>query len=163
MEITQELVKEMFDYHEDGYLIWKKRTSNRICVGDKVGAIANHGYLIAGICGKLYKVHRLIWCYHYGSMPDSYIDHINGITNDNRISNLRLATYSQNSWNLKKPSHNSSGIKGVSWEKRRKRFEVYIQKNGKKYHLGYRFTLLDAAALIIAKRHDFHGEFARFK
>ncbi len=161
--ITQAELKELFDYREDGSLIWKKITSFRVRVGDKAGSPSTYGYLVTSINNKAYKIHRLIWCIHHGNFPNSNIDHINGITNDNRIENLRDANSFQNACNTKKHKHNTSGIKGVSWEKRRNRFEVYIQTGGKKHHLGYRFTLLDAAALIIIKRKEMHGEFARFE
>jgi hypothetical protein len=86
-------------------------------------------------------------------------DHINGNGLDNRKSNLRVVTQQQNTWNLTKPSHNTTGYKGVYW--RANRWEAAIHKNNKKYHLG-RFTKLKEA--IVAYNNaslKFFGEYAK--
>jgi len=64
------------------------------------------------------------------------IDHKNGITLDNRKQNLRMCTVSENGQNSKLMSHNTSGFKGVSWNKHSKKWEARIMttlKNGTKY------------------------------
>lgn len=52
------------------------------------------GYVMRRFMGRrLYYEHRLIWVYHYGPIPDGKtIHHINGVKDDNRISNLMLVT-----------------------------------------------------------------------
>ena len=150
--ITQAELKELFDYHPDGFLVWKKRTSNRVCVGDKAGSPGTYGYLSTRIYNKNYKNHRLIWCWHYGNLPSASIDHINGVTNDNRIENLREATHKQNCENLALAKTNTSGFRGVSWDKKKKKWNAYINHNQKRMHLGYFATTEEAAKVAAAKR-----------
>ena len=99
-EITQELLKEHFEYR-DGHLWWVKPTSKRIKIRQQFGCCNNEGYIFGGLRGKYYYEHRLIWLYHYGEWPKECIDHINGIKDDNRIENLREATKQQNNFNRK--------------------------------------------------------------
>ena len=71
-----------------------------------------------------------------GNFPENFIDHINHIPYDNRWSNLRAATNSQNQANAKKPINNKSGYKGVCWSKTNKRWCAVIVYMKKKMHLG---------------------------
>lgn len=135
--LTQGLVRECFDYHEDGHLIWKDRpdyhfatpTGKKIYTTQRVGKVAGRwhkrtdrtkvgfGYWITNltIAGELgaFKIHRLIWMYHHGYFPD-VIDHIDNDTNNNCIDNLRASTGKTNIFNSYKPKDNTSGFKGVS-------------------------------------------------
>ena len=86
--ITQSKLKELVNYDQDtGIFTWKKRTSNRIKIGDIIGNLHNCGYIEMGVNGKRYLAHRLAWLYVYGYMP-KLIDHINTNKQDNRICNL---------------------------------------------------------------------------
>lgn len=88
------------------------------------------------------------------------VDHANRDTLDCRRSNLRQATYAQNSANSKLRKHNTSGYKGVSFNKRRQKFEANINFEGTRYPLGF-FDVAEEAAKAydkVAKR--LHGEFA---
>lgn len=92
--------------------------------------------------------------------PDGIqIDHINGNKLDNRVSNLRLATASQNHCNRPKSSRNTSGYKGVG--KRNGRWRVKIRLNGIDYHVGYFSSLEEAAQAYDVRAKELHGEFAR--
>lgn len=95
------------------------------------------GYKVGSILGRPTKAHRVAWAMTYRKWPEMHIDHINGNRCDNRISNLRLATESQNKMNEGLRSSNNSGIKGVSWNKSRTKWESQIVKDGKKKFLGY--------------------------
>ena len=156
--ITQELVKELFEYR-DGELYRKVANSNRVKIGDKVGTVNNLGYLCTQINGKIYKNHRLIFLMFKGYLP-KYIDHINGIKTDNRIENLRECTSSQNNLNRKQRSNNTSGVKGVMWHKRDKKWEVRMQINGKYKYFGRYHDIEVAKFIADTTRHKFHGEFA---
>lgn len=102
-------------------LTWKISISNRL-QGSEAGRLWIHPkkpenrYYIVGIGGKQYKVHRIIWELKFGEIPEGkIIDHINGDSLDNRIENLRIATYIHNNSNKKKASNNTLGFSGVSW------------------------------------------------
>lgn len=82
-------------------------------------------------------VHRIIYyMYHKINIDNLEIDHINGIVDDNRIENLRVATSSQNNHNCKWRNNNTSGIKGVSWHKRSQMWRADICVNYKQIWLG---------------------------
>jgi hypothetical protein len=80
----------------------------------------------------------------YGNWPRSYIDHINRVKTDNRISNLREVTHLQNSQNRSKNVNNTSGYCGVCWQKSRNQWHVKISYKGKRVHVG-RFDHLEDA------------------
>lgn len=94
--------------------------------------------------------------------PAMTVDHINHNPLDNRRSNLRIATRSQNQMNRGKQSNNTTGYKGVSLFKRTGKYRAYIMVQGKETHLGYFTTAEEASAAYQAKLGEFHGEFARF-
>ena len=125
--ITQDLVKKLFKY-EDGKLIRLISRSGAGKVGAAVGSPNEKGYLLVGIGNLRCRVHRVIFLYHYGHLPE-YIDHINGNRTDNRIENLRQCTISENGCNIKARLGCSSKIKGVSWSKDRRLWEAYINLN----------------------------------
>lgn len=154
--ITQQELKELFDYN-NGQLLAKKKSKQRN-IGDALGTPNEKGYLIAHVNAKLYRVHRLIFLYHHGYMPNQ-IDHINGKRSDNRIENLRQATSVQNAQN--RMTIASSGFKGVYWHKKTKRWTASICIGRKNIHLGS-FENIDAAkAVAVQARKDVHGSFAK--
>ena len=132
--ITQEYLKELFFYNGEK-LIWCCRRS-RIKLGAVAGGIQSDGYIRITVNQKHYQAHRLIWLWVYGEWPDGEIDHINGIRDDNRIDNLRAVTRSENCRNTKQRKDNKSGITGVHWHKKAKKWQARIQTNGKTRNLG---------------------------
>jgi hypothetical protein len=98
--------------------------------------------------------------WHHGRWPTNHIDPINGIRDDNRIENLREATNAQNGANQGKPSTNTSGYKGVHWDKCNKKWVAQIRVNRKATHLGYFTNIEDAAATYQAAARQYFGEFA---
>lgn len=92
----------------------------------------------------------------------TYVDHINHDTLDNRKSNLRFCNKSQNNYNQKLRSDNTTGYKGVHYIKtgnRRKRWGVIIKKN-KYIFLGYYKTKEEAAKIYDKTAKKYFGEFA---
>jgi len=98
---------------------------------------------------KEIRIHRIILERMLGRQLADYElpDHINRNGLDNRRENLRLATHSQNATNRKLSSVNTSGIKGVSFEKKSRKWKVYVDENGKQRTVG-RYTLLEDAQRV---------------
>lgn len=156
--ITQELLHALFDY-KDGQLLRKTNRGGK-AKGEPTGCNNGHGYLITGVNYRLYPTHRLIFLYHHGYLP-RVVDHINGNKQDNRIENLREATYSQNNYNCTQRTRNKSGHKNVAWDKSRNKWIVNMRvaKVGK--HIGYYDNIEDAINAATKAREDLHKEFAR--
>jgi hypothetical protein len=102
-------------------------------------------------------MHRVIM----GDPKGFETDHINGNGLDNRKRNLRIATRNQNMANQRPQKNTSSRYKGVSWEKRRSKWQAYIETKGHKRHLGYFDNEIDAAKAYNTAASLIFGEFAR--
>jgi hypothetical protein len=160
--ITQELVKELFDYHEDGYLVWKKLNKNAhsVKIGDVAGYFLPSGYRMVEINNIAHGLHRLIYIWHHGD-TEQWVDHKDTDFTNNKISNLRLCTPAQNAWNRKRNSLNTSGFKGVT--KKQNKFCARISCRNKRIHLGYFKTAEEAHEAYKKAALELHGEFARFE
>jgi hypothetical protein len=106
-------------------------------------------------CGTI-SMHRLIM----EARPGQEIDHINGNGLDNRRINLRLVTRQQNLQNQKTRQHISS-YKGVSWERRIKRWKARITHNYQIFYLGCFKNEKDAARAYNRAALHLFGEYAR--
>jgi hypothetical protein len=156
--ITQELVRELFNY-VDGKIYWRIK-KQKVTLGKEAGTLNSGGYKFCGINGKLYLVHRIIYLFHHGVLPE-ILDHINGDPLDNRIENLRPATHSQNLYNSKLRKDNTSGVKGVSWHKQSQKWMVRIRIGTFRKSLGL-FDDLELAKLVsIEAQNKYYKEFAR--
>jgi hypothetical protein len=160
MTLTQEEAHRLFEY-KDGALYWKEmvttRTGNR--VGKIAGSIHKHGYRIISVHGRQYKVHRLMFLYHHGYIPE-FIDHINGIKDDNRIENLREATRTQNYQNRFVQKNNTFGVKGVSKQKNSPNWRCRISYGGRLHELaGFKSKEL-ATEFMELWRDMAHGTFS---
>lgn len=154
-----EKLKDILDYSPDtGLFIWKKWRSRLAKKGGVAGKVdrINGGYLVIGICKRIYKAHRLAWFYAYGEWPNGYIDHINHDKLDNRICNLREASAKQNQQNLPVRSNNSSGATGVSFLKHMNKWRAYIHFEGKQILLG-RFENIEDAIFARKKANKKYG------
>ncbi len=139
---------ELLHYEPDtGVFTWRVSPVNSVKVGSTAGAVNSQGYVLIKIGGRSYSAHRLAWFYVHGVWPPNQIDHINRIRTDNRLVNLRLANSQENNKNGSKRRDNTSGITGVRWYKRARKFYAYIGSNGKLLSLGYFDTLEEAAAI----------------
>lgn len=126
--------------------LWRKitRTFN--------GKVQAHGY------------HRVAWLVHYGTWPEGHLDHIDGDSGgNNRITNLRVATYSENSRNKKVYKSNKSGVTGVLWQKRISKWTAQIKNNGRQIHLGCFTEINDAvsARKSAEKKYGYHENHGR--
>lgn len=91
---------------------------------------------------------------------DIHIDHINGDPLDNRRENLRVATRQENMFNRRPDRHTSSQYKGVSWERRARRWRSELRTNGVTHFLGRFASEEDAARAYDAAARDLFGEYA---
>lgn len=159
MSITQSKLRELLIYDpETGLFSWRSKRAPGIKAGDPAGSNRRDGYLAIRIEGTKYQSHRLAWLYVHGQIPPM-LDHINGDRSDNRILNLRPATNSQNCLNRGRRSDNSSGFKGVSFERSTGKWRANCSVDGKWKSLG-RFETAEAASAayeVAASVH--HGEF----
>jgi hypothetical protein len=134
--ITQSRLKSLLTYDADtGKFCWRMKRQ-RCTPGRVAGTPSYHGYTVIKLDGVSYKAHRLAWLYETGDWPASELDHINCVRDDNRISNLRLATRFSNCQNRVKPESAYSKHIGVSRSFNGKRWRAYIDFNGKRRELG---------------------------
>lgn len=109
--------------------------------------------------GKQYLAHRIIWEMKCGLVPPGMVvDHVDGNPFNNKWSNFRLATYSQNAMNARRHKKNKTGHKGVSVSNGR--FIAYITKNYQNMRLGTYRTIEEAIAARKSAVLIHHGEFA---
>lgn len=103
-------------------------------------------------------LHQLICPTENGYMPD----HIRGkeTRNDNRCSNLRIVTKSQNAMNQNVRSDNTSGVKGVYLNKKTGKWAADIQKDGKRHYLGLFANFEDAVRARKDAEKKYFGEYA---
>jgi hypothetical protein len=156
--LLKDLLHELFEYR-DGCLLWKNSLGNQVLAGDSLGTTRTDGYLQGRVNGKIHRVHRLIYLYHYGYIPQC-IDHIDGNRSNNLIENLRSADRSQNNFNQRISSKNTSGVKGVHWNKAKQKWMASCKSYKKSKHFGYYPSLEEAKFAIESFRKIFHGEFA---
>jgi hypothetical protein len=157
--ITKEYLQSIFKY-EDGNLYWKKSPFWSIEAGSKAGTLTKRGYTNIFIKRRTYKLHRLVYMFHYGYFPKC-IDHIDGNPANNFIENLREATIAENQLNARLRINSKSKIKCVSWESKTEKWRVRMMVNGACKYFG-EYKDLDYAKFIAdAMRYKYHGKFAR--
>lgn len=154
---------EYLRYNETkGEFTWIKRPNKNIHLHTRAGTKNSAGYRVISLFGKRYLEHRLAWFYVHGEMPKHEIDHINQIRDDNRISNLRQVTHSENQRNKTRKDSRVDEI-GIWWCRRRKRYIAEITLNGKKV---YQKSFKDIDEAIQQRKakalelgfHDNHGK-----
>ena len=178
----QELLRKLLDYDpETGVLTWRERPVEMFTDGKRwkaganckrwntqfAGKVAfstknNQGHLHGTIFGIHYLAHRIIWKWMTGEDPN-FVDHISGVKHDNSWVNLRDVTHFENMKNAKRRSDNVSGVTGVFWSSRKKRWRAEIMVNGKSIYLGVFHSIQDAisARNAASKNYGFHKNHGR--
>lgn len=142
---------------ETGGVTWRIRSAYNINPGDVAGHDKGGGYRAIEYKGRTYQMGRLIWVLVYGEEPPGYIDHRDGDPSNYKLTNLRIATPRQNSFNKGLSRNNSSGVKGVRYCRQRRKWEAW----GGAARLG-RFTTMEEATVVrSAFEAQHHGEFRR--
>lgn len=175
--LDAETARALLSYdHETGALRWKPRpvemfVGGKMCAearcaafnsrwaGKIAGTPDGKGYLSVLVLGKAYRAHRVAWLIMTGEWPPDEIDHEDGKRSANRFSNLREATPRENRQNRCVQKNNSSGVTGVGWCNRKRKFRARIMVSGREKHLGYFDTLNAAIAAreeAKPKYHPFH-------
>jgi hypothetical protein len=130
--------------------------------GSVVGYVTVKGQVVTSYSKKQIMVSHICWMILTGlQVPSgSIVDHINGDAKDNREDNIRLTNHTGNNRNSRKPSHNTTGVKGLTWTKNRKAYRAFIKVNGKQVYLGTHQTLDAGKDVLEAARAKYHGEYA---
>lgn len=132
-------VRSLLAYNgSDGSFVWR-------ATGKPAGGMHNRGYITIGIDGQKYLAHRLAWLLAFGREPEHTIDHIDGDRTNNRLANLRDVTHRVNSRNLSAFRNNTSGVVGVHWDSKTKRWKAQIS-TGPRRGLGSFVTFEEAVA-----------------
>ena len=173
MEFPVSRLVQLLDYDpQTGRLTWKQRhpsdfptlspeanclTWNKKFAGTQAMATVNaRGYCHGTLGRRTFSAHRVAMAIALGHWPVGQVDHVNGIRTDNRISNLRVVSNSENSRNSSVKPSNKSGVTGVFWSKETGKWAAQICVNGKGIHLGL-FTEKDAAAQARRDAEVLHG------
>jgi hypothetical protein len=162
--LTQARVKEALLYApESGAFTWRIRRNShggKVRPGAPAGQVNKYGYVVIGLDGERHFAHRIAWLYMTGEWPSIEVDHENRTPGDNRWINLRPATATQNKMNTRIRCDNRSGIKGVGFDKERRRWVARLKVNGVMLLLKRFDTIEEAAAARRAAELQHFGEFA---
>lgn len=176
--LSADAVRKLLDYNpETGEFHWKARTpemfdgsshsSSHNCskwnaryAGELAGSQRSDGYIQIQINGGRVMAHRLAWLLMIDEWPDHEIDHIDGEPSNNRFSNLRAATRSENGRNTRRRADSRSGVKGVR-HRSRNCWSSEICINGERIYLGYFDNIDEARKAYAAAARELHGDFAR--
>jgi hypothetical protein len=132
--LTQDLLIEMFDFDPETGWFTNRYSRGRAAAGSRAGSETGHGYRRIIIGYNKYYEHHLAWLYVNGVWPDE-IDHVNGDRSDNKISNLRVCSRSENCFN-RKDGTGISGLKEAYLDSRSLKWFSKIQLGGQQVFLG---------------------------
>lgn len=138
-ELTLVAARELLHYEpKTGVLTWRVSAGRAIRAGDVAGYLNSDGYRRVTIYGRTYRAHRLAWFIHHGEWPNK-IDHKYGDRDGNDIDSMRSVTVQTNNENRRSAQRNnlSTGLLGVTFCKRRRKFKAQIGIDGRIVNLGY--------------------------
>lgn len=181
MNVPVITLREALDYSpETGDLTWKerpiwhfsndhrwsareamKRWNTRYAGTPAFTTPSENGYMTGVVDTKRLLAHRVIMAMQIGDWPKETVDHINGVKGDNRLSNLRLATRSEQSRNTSSAKIGTSKYLGVSYRADRGCWRAVIFVDQKQKHLGSFDNEIDAAKAYDQAAREHFKEFAR--
>ena len=141
-------------------LIWEGNKHYLTPDGNPSGTLNKRGYYQTYVRGKIYLNHRLIFFMVHGFEPE-IVDHIDNNPLNNHPDNLRAATKQENQCNCDKRSNNTSGYKGVSFDKRRGTWYGQVGSHGDIYSTPSFHTAEECHEAVKALRDSLHGCFSR--
>jgi hypothetical protein len=153
--LTHQRLKELVSYDKETGNFFRNVPVANIKAGLVVARPAKNGYVRMHIDGHLYYLHRLAWFYEHNEWPIA-IDHIDGNKQNNKIENLRSATYGQNMQNTSAKTKAASGFKGAYFHPKTKNWQSKIMLDGKTKSLGYYKTPEEAHQAYIDGKNKFH-------
>lgn len=170
---SPETLRQLLRYEpEAGKLFWRHRPmqlfatprafrawNTRYSDQEAMTSINSGGYLQGHVLGAKVAAHRVVWAMEHNEWPTLMVDHIDGDKTNNRISNLRLATRSQNGMNRGAENNSKSVYVGVSPSYGRWRSTIVVDK--KQISLGTFDDEVSAAQAYDIAAKGIHGEFAR--
>lgn len=134
--------------------------------GDQIVGCLTGRYLTIRFMGSLHLIHRIIYESVNGKIPPGMeIDHIDHDELNNKISNLRLVSRTENMRNRSLSKNNTSGFNGVSWDKVNNKWRVSFTTEGKTRTVG-RFEDLDSAIQCrkgLERAYGYHKNHGRLK
>src|SRR5690606_2030193 len=160
---TPEQLRQLLRYEpETGKLFWRERTPDMFEDGEQTAEHAckiwnsrfageeafqsrSGGYSVGTVWGRRLLAHHVCWAIAHNEWPTSHIDHRNGVRDDNRVTNIRLATRSQNNQNVRSQRGSSSIYKGVTYDKERGKWMAGIKKDFRRRNIGRYETEIEAA------------------
>jgi len=160
----RELIQELFNYNpETGELIWKYRPNQRGGSFNQLYAntIVDTTSFHVQVYKKNYAISRVCWLHYYGEPVPDLIDHIDGNVQNNKPSNWRAATRSQNNANQRIRKDNVSGFKGITTNKYG-RFLARVQHQGIEYSKTFK-TIKEAIEWRRTTYEHFFQEFVKHK
>lgn len=132
MRITQEYLKEVVHCDKDtGILVWRDDRAVKAKMNNRAGTIGQNGYNTVQIDLQLYRADKLVWLYVYGEWPE-HLWHVNGVKADDRLCNLRLATFEEIMRLHREAKNLEVGKFSIAWNKDRRKWEILHKKPGKR-------------------------------
>lgn len=154
--LSREDLLEWLSYDsESGIFRWRKGGRGGRSAGQIAGSKMNVGYISIALKGDSYLAHRLAWLYFYGVWPPRFLDHVDGVRDNNAIANLRDCSRADN-------ARNRGTSKGWSMSRRlkKRKYRAEICYQGKRIHLGCFATSEEARAAYLDGTKKYFGEFS---
>jgi hypothetical protein len=155
-DMTDVILKNYLNYDDlTGHFTWKVKHCSKVIIGQRAGSASPYGHRVINLFGCLYPEHRLAWLYMKGSLPKTFIDHIDHNEHNNIFSNLREVSQEENNVNNSLRCDNTSGQIGIYINKRKHKHTYQVDVHTGTIRLCKAFKTMEQA---IAARDAFYKE-----